>query len=57
MWEKVTEAFAANGIEVPSELESLYKDNRAALNDNYTGAIKQAEAAGEQYKAVAGNLF
>lgn len=57
VWEKVTEAFAANGIEVPSELESLYKDNRAALNDNYTGAIKQAEAAGEQYKAVAGNLF
>lgn len=56
VWEKVTEAFAANGIEVPAQLEALYKDNRAALNDHYTAGVKQAESAADQYKALAANL-
>ncbi|MEY8567501.1 resuscitation-promoting factor Rpf1 domain-containing protein [Corynebacterium sp.] len=56
VWEKVTEAFAANGVEVPTELESLYKANRTALNDNYTDGLKQAEAAADQYKALTANL-
>ncbi|MGP9722036.1 resuscitation-promoting factor Rpf1 domain-containing protein [Corynebacterium sp. AOP40-4SA-5] len=64
VWEQITAAFAANGIEVPTELQSLYQDNREALNDNYSaavdqaqGAADQAKAAGDQYAALAGNLF